>query len=653
MVNEELIIKLKYNNEMKHIKSYISTILAAGLLLFAACENDAIDPLDGKYPAPETYTLSGLVSQDMAKEATTRIFTLKFGSLNEFLNVQFVGPRLSYFLPAGNYTIAARSVARAGNYIAGDADGGTYWQGALSGSTATPALKLTDGTISVALDGDTYTITGTVMLEDKTIIKIAYTGAIVFEPDPVAYTYTLEVTKPYSWTADGTTFNEVAGSQLNKITVSAEGIPLAYFEIVTGEDPTSLTGEYQVKAVNSLENAIVQGQFMNLLWLGIADVPIESGSYYLDGETKMFIRNGTINITDNAGVLTIAGSGLGIQDISTQMSFGDLPTPGSVNYQEATPATPSTVALTYTLETAVPAMGGTMGNEPIADSKMNRITVLADGVQTAYFEVITAADATSLAGEYVVTDGINATGQATNGYQLPAAWGGMSGGCYYIANNEKMFIRAGGGNISITDNGGVLTITGANLPILDVAAVEASGGATWSNLPDAGSVNYQNVAPDGGGGGGDVVTLTNVLSASALDNSMFGGSGYTVTLKIGEAGVTAEAGAYGVTIGGNGNYVSIDFKRDAGTLLPGTYNIKADAEAAVGDAIAGYANPYGAGYWGSVWGTATDDVTAEVPITGGTVDVAESGGIYTITVNVAVEGGESISAVYTGAITIP
>ncbi|MDR0694692.1 MAG: hypothetical protein LBF81_05285, partial [Prevotellaceae bacterium] len=105
---------------MKKMKLYLSTAIMAGLMLFTACEEEAIDPLSGKYPAPESYTLSGLVSQDMAKEATTRIFTLKFGSLNEFLNVQFVGPRLSYFLPAGNYTIAARSVARAGNYIAGD-----------------------------------------------------------------------------------------------------------------------------------------------------------------------------------------------------------------------------------------------------------------------------------------------------------------------------------------------------------------------------------------------------------------------------------------------------------------------------------------------------------------------------------------------------
>jgi hypothetical protein len=614
--------------------------MTAGLMLFAACEKEAIDPLDGKYPAPETCTLSGLVSQDMQKGASTRTFTLELGNSNQYLTVDFVGSRLSYFLAPGNYTIADQSVAKAGNYVAGYGDGGTYWV------TAGAKLKLIDGTISVTLNGDAYTISGIVMLEDRTIIKIAYTGVIVFEPDPVPLTYTLETETPAI--GGGMSPAPIAGSRMNKITVFADAVQIAYFEVVTADNATSLAGSY---VVTDGINAV--GQANNGYYLDLSDYGMgvmKGGSYYIQDEAEMFIRagGGNINIVDNAGTLTITGDNLPIQDISTGMAFGTLPTPGSVNYQDITPVTPSTAVLTYTLETAAPAMGGMMGNEPIAGSQLNKITVLADGVQAAYFELVSVENPASLAGEYVVTDGINATGQAANGFQLPAAWGGISGGCYYIVNGEKMFIRAGGGNISITDNGGVLTITGGNLPILDVAGVESSGGTSWPNLPDAGSIDYRNVAPGGGG----AVTLTTVLSASALDNSMFGGTGYTVTLKIGEAGVTAEAGTYGVTIGGTGNYVSIDFKRDAGTLLAGTYNIKADAEATTGDAIAGYANPYGAGYWGSVWGTAADGVTSETPITGGTVVVTESGGAYTITVN-ATTGEGGINAVYTGPVTIP
>jgi hypothetical protein len=234
---------------------------------------------------------------------------------------------------------------------------------------------------------------------------------------------------------------------------------------------------------------------MNLLWFGIADVPIESGSYYLDGETKIFIRNGTITITDNAGVLTIAGSGLGIQDISTQMAFGNLPTLGSVNYQEATR------------------------------------------------------------------------------------------------------------EVSATPLPNLLSAS-----VTDLAAV--SGGAL---------------------------------------------SGYTVTLKIGEAGLTAVPNAFGgVDVSGTGAYVSIDFKRDAATLPAGTYNIKADAEAAVGDAIAGYALDLGFMQInsGSMWVSVNNNVPAETFITGGTVTVAESGGVYTITVNATTANGDPVNAVYTGPITL-
>ena len=475
---------------MKKIKIYLSAALTAGLMLFTACEKDAIDPLSGAYPAPESYTLATLLSQDAVKGATTRIFTLELGSSSQYLSIDFAGNRLNYLLSPGSYTIADQSVAKAGNYIAGYDNGGTYW---VNGSSR---LKLTDGAIAVQLDGDTYTISGTVMLEDNTIIKVYYTGVITFEPDPVA--------------------------------------------------------------------------------------------------------------------------------------------------------------LTYTLETETPAIGGGMTPAPITGSRMNKITVYAESTPIACFEVVTTNDATSLSGSYAVTDGISATGQAANGYQLPTAWGGSSGGCYYLDNGEKMFLRAGGGDIVITDNNGVLTITGANLPILDVAAVEASGGSSWANLPTPGSVNYTDVAYEA-----SALPMPNLFSAAATDLAAVSGgalTGYTVTLKFGEAGVTATPNGYGgLDISGAGTYVSIDFSRDAATLPAGAYNIVDNTTAAVGDAIAGYYLDLGGFGFnsGCMWISVADGVPTETFITSGTVEVAESGGAYTITVNATITGGEAVKAVYTGAITIP
>ncbi|KAA6300316.1 MAG: hypothetical protein EZS26_003542 [Candidatus Ordinivivax streblomastigis] len=486
------------------MKNIFNTILFLAVIsFFSACEENAIDDLAGTYPSPTPYTLGKVLLQNVQKNEKSRTITLQLATdglttpnagTGNYLAIDFVGDRLNSFLVPGVYTAAANpSAPSIGNYIMGD---NTCWYTIDNGAVSSK-FKVTDGTFFVTRTNDShYTISGTLLLEDKFMVKVSYEGEIIFEIDPPAYTYAIEVSKPYTWTVDGTNFTPVPGSQLNKITVSSEDIPVAYFEIVTEENPALLSGTYPVKAVNSLEGAgaFVQGQYMNLLWLGIVDMAIESGSYYWDGETKMFIRDGNINIADNGGTLSFTGNGLGIQDISTEMEFGNLPAPGSVNYQNATPASD---------------------------------------------------------------------------------------------------------------------------------------------------------------GGGDEITLATVFSASALDNSLFGGSGYTVTLKIATGGVTATSNDMsGFTFSGNGNYISLDFKSDAATLTPGTYNVAANESAAVGDVIAGYPALFGGtGYWGSVWGTVTGDAVTDDQVTGGAVVLAKSGDVYAITANITTETG-NITAVYTGEITI-
>jgi hypothetical protein len=313
---------------MQHtIKSCLSAVITAGWILLTACESNAIDPLSGKYPEPENYALNAVLSQNVVKGETTRSFTLELGAGSEYLSIEFVGNRLNYFLAPGSYTIAGRGEAKAGNYVAGD----TYWV------TSGAKLKLINGTIFVELTGETYTIRGVVMLEDGSIIKIAYTGVIVFEADPPSFTYSIEAIKPYAWTADGTTYIPVEGSQLNKISVLSDGQSIAYFEIVTEENPSSLTGTYPVKAVNSLERAVVQGQYLNLAWFGVPfDMVVEGGSYYMEGETKLFIREGNIHITDSNGALSLTATNLALQDIASQGAFGNLPAKGSINITDAT-----------------------------------------------------------------------------------------------------------------------------------------------------------------------------------------------------------------------------------------------------------------------------------------------------------------------------
>jgi hypothetical protein len=498
---------------MKNIFRISILIMAVA---FTACQENAIDDLTGKYPPPTDYSLTKLFAQQSQKSGANRIFTLKIATdgvnaaFNEqtfsytytgtgnYISIDFVGK--NYFLESGAYSIASNETAKAGNYIAGYdtemfgmqfTNWGTCFFDVNNGAES--GVKVTDGTLQVVKNNDNYTISGVLALEDGNFIRIHFAGEIIYEPDPYipAYTYSTEVTAPYAYTTDGMTFIPVPGTQLNKISVKADGEQIAYFEIVTEENPTSFSGTYPVKNVTENERAVCQGQFMNLLWLGMFDMAIESGSYLVGDPDKMFMRGGNVIITDNNGTLDIAGENILIQDVSTQMQFGTLPTPENFSWQ------------------------------------------------------------------------------------------------------------------SMTKEGG------------------ASGGSTHPNL----------------------------FSASALDLSLFGLSGFTVTLKIATPDLTVnvEQGAMGATYtyAGSGQYISFDFSTSAAALPAGVYNVVDNTTAAVGDCLAGYPSLFGAGFMGSFVGNVTGGTAVEEVITGGTVTVMDSGLSFSLTTaNSTIEGS------YSGAINL-
>ncbi|GHV21514.1 hypothetical protein FACS189428_2040 [Clostridia bacterium] len=325
---------------MKKILVLFTYLLALACIL-TSCENDVIDPLSGKYPIPENYTLNKVLVQNVQKNEKSRTFTLTLSTdgLNgitngtgDYLMIEFIGSRNNYFLVAGAYTAAANASSPAtGTYIPGqDNASGTYWYSINNGAVANK-LKVREGRLDVAKNGDTYTISGLLMLEDKSILKIAYSGSVIFPEDPPVYTYSLEVQKTYAWTADGTNYTPVAGSQLNKFTVFADGSKTAYIEIVTAENPASLSGTYPVSGeIRDANGAVVQGIYMDLS----AYVPgwiIEGGSYLYDGENQ-YISAGNISIVDKGGILTFTSSNLSIVDKATG---GVKPEIQSMNYVDA------------------------------------------------------------------------------------------------------------------------------------------------------------------------------------------------------------------------------------------------------------------------------------------------------------------------------
>ena len=83
----------------------------------------------------------------------------------------------------------------------------------------------------------------------------------------------------------------------------------------------------------------------------------------------------------------------------------------------------------------------------------------------------------------------------------------------------------------------------------------------------------------------EALRLPALLSASAQPQA--DGSNI-ITVKAGTSGITATPGEYGVTIGGNGNYISIDFVSSDATLHEGTYTPAANGEAKSGNYVKGY-----------------------------------------------------------------
>ncbi|WP_163323784.1 autotransporter outer membrane beta-barrel domain-containing protein [Draconibacterium mangrovi] len=621
--------------------------LLTATIALVSCEEDTLDPLTGMYTPPEVYDVTVLESQDRVKDGS--LYTFSINLMDE--NANTLSMKLfatDYILPASDYTPSAEASKK--TYLVGN-DGTTF-----------NGQQIIDGTLSIALQDSNYTISGILYLADATVLKLSGAFTYAYQPDPYipTYTYTDEMVTPAMGGSQGAT--PIEGSTMHKITVYADDVFYAYLEIVADANAGSLSGTYSIKDGPDAVGQIGNGYYLDWSWWGGAGV-MEGGSYYMNGDEKMFLRegDGTVTIADNGGVLSITADNLAILDLQTLISSNGatwtvLGTAGTMNIVEASIlAGPQSYSYTNTI--TAPATYGWAGTA-VEGSQLNVITVTNENDEVVgSFELITVEGASDLSGDYNVLDGsatAMAIGDANNGAYLDYSWWGMGTdiahtGCWYVTNGTKNYVRAGS-TIHVVDNGGVLSISGNGLALLDVETLISSSGATWQNLDATGSFSFSEIAA---GSSSNAIALTNVIAASAMDLSAYGGTGYNVTLKLATEGVTGtyNAATWGYDFAGTGNYISLDFSRDAASLTAGTYNVVSNETAAVGDCIAGYPNPYGEGTWGSVWSTVTDGASADVAVASGTVDVAIDGDTYTITVDITTDEG-AVKASYTGAITI-
>ncbi len=129
----------------------------------------------------------------------------------------------------------------------------------------------------------------------------------------------------------------------------------------------------------------------------------------------------------------------------------------------------------------------------------------------------------------------------------------------------------------------------------------------------------------GGGSSFDGVELTKFCGSSD-----YTGWGMNLAgVELGTDGITVEAGAWGNTYGGDGNYLKLEFYSTDGTLAPGEY--KACAEGGVigeSEFGIGYDGMFGAS--GTTWYTLTGGVSTYEYVTDGSLKVEKDGEVYTI-----------------------
>lgn len=158
------------------------------LIAMASCSESAIDDLQGLYKAPEDCNFTSANSTGIDKTNNgLRIFDVKFTSSGgDVLNMKFVGD--SYFLPAAAFTPANAGEIKKGTYLVGT--GGSSFT-----SNGSATSSITRGQVIVSKEGDEYSLSGTVWLEDGNVIRLHGGGTLVYEPDPEP----IELTKCLSY----------------------------------------------------------------------------------------------------------------------------------------------------------------------------------------------------------------------------------------------------------------------------------------------------------------------------------------------------------------------------------------------------------------------------------------------------------------------
>lgn len=161
---------------MKNISKYIPLLLL--VTLFCGCDEDAIDPLTGKYPIPVEYTLNNLQSQDVSTLSNERyLFTLELTDDKNVLHLEMVGDL--YYLPGQTYTLYVKGTEPDADEYGGTGTFAHSYFTAADGSSNQTAIV--SGSLNVKKQEDNYTLSGALTLENELVIRVQSAFTAVYE----------------------------------------------------------------------------------------------------------------------------------------------------------------------------------------------------------------------------------------------------------------------------------------------------------------------------------------------------------------------------------------------------------------------------------------------------------------------------------------
>ena len=598
----------------------------------------------GARVSPNYMLTSEFATADASKDGSGVVFEVKFASA-------------ATSLAAGKYTEASPAYAAPGNFVTGATGTKLYLDGKMHLVTA--------GTIDVALEGETYTFSAIVKLDNGQNYSLKFTGA------------------PMTWSGfpELKVLNTVVSAQSNvsngtkSITLNlSDGKFTTEFDMTTYQTVYKGKGNYLAIDIYSEDGYLAAGTYKPCATGGVINkgeygIGWDPGDIYNIG--MAFENWGTCWWTvDEAATPQTSAEKITTGDITVSLA-GDIYTITVDNgelYAQFTGAIPAVTkpaapADPWAIEGSVvfqhtEGMSFTMTDDTANNTLSDNTTPLsgvtlywvqikdADGKLVAELDLVTKEGAKSLAGEYKVTSYPDEVGEAGNGFYIDfSQWGGegiMSGGSLLYGPDGTLYVvDADKSQIKVTEDRGQTTIivkgtsNGATIAAKYVIGeIQEEGGDGEGGACGCDCDACKDCT--GGGEGGDEDAFNGVQLAQFIH--MQPGTGI-VTVYVGDAGMTYDAQSSSVQ--GEGNYLKFDaYSADGKTLSAGTYYPCAVAGTVTEGTFGIGWDPgdlWGIGWVFTNWGTcymtkAADGSETGVKIEDGTLKVETDGSNYTITI---------------------